>query len=291
MPQRRCFPAAEERPGQAMPAIEPSQSHPDSRPSDLPGDLPKGWPDGWTVEHHAAVGSTNDRATDLAVKGATEGAIVWADCQTEGRGRSGRAWVSPTGNLYCSAVLRPGVDLSTAANLSFVVALALREAIGKLCPGAMPQLKWPNDILIAGAKVAGILLETGTDDADPFVIAGTGVNIASKPDSPAYPAMALNELGQTIEPADLLGAYLAALADKLSLWRVSGFAPVREEWLNQCIGLGQPISARTGQGVEHGIFESLDGNGALILRQDDGRKSTILAADIFFTDAKKKGAP
>lgn len=249
-------------------------------------------PAGWTIRHEQSVGSTNDVAGEMASQGAPEGTIVWADRQVSGRGRAGRGWVSPEGNLYCSAVIRPGDDLSKAACLSFVVATALHAAIADLFPAAQPLLKWPNDILAGGAKLSGILLEAGSGGGTPYVVAGTGVNIASAPEAD-YPTAALADFakpGQASSPAGLLSAYLFALAERLALWRGQGFAPIRAEWLDHCTGLGQPVTARSGGGTEQGIFEGLGSDGALLLRRPDRSLSTILAADVFFSSAVQQEA-
>lgn len=242
------------------------------------------FPDGWTVHHHATVASTNDLATSLAVDGAEEGTVVWADAQSAGRGRSGRNWSSPTGNLYCSVILRPGTDLANAANLSFVVAVALRAAIADVCKNLSPGLKWPNDILLGGKKLCGILLESGAR-GEPHVIAGTGVNVSSKPPGFESSSTCLAEQGCAVAPRDLLSSYLFALADRLAIWRSSSFAAIRSEWLAHAIGQGQPITARTESETMTGIFEEIDAKGALILRKDDGERATILAADVFFGPA------
>lgn len=238
-------------------------------------------PDGWTVHHHATVASTNDLATSLAIDGAEEGTVVWADAQSAGRGRSGRNWSSPTGNLYCSVVLRPGPDLANAANLSFVVAVALRAAIADVCDHLSPGLKWPNDILLSGKKLCGILLESGLNGG-PHVIAGTGINVSSEPPGLNDTSTCLAKQGCAANPHDLLSSYLFALANRLAIWRESGFAAIRSEWLDHAIGLGEPITARTDTGSTAGTFENLNADGALVLRTANGDRATILAADVFF---------
>jgi len=246
------------------------------------------FPEGWTVQHHGTVDSTNDLAKDLATQGYAEGTVVWADAQAAGRGRSGRGWSSPIGNLYCSAVIRPGSDLASAGNLSFIVAVALRAAIAKCCPCTQPQLKWPNDILVNGQKICGILLESGSD-GELFVVAGTGINIAAVPPGLALPATSLEKEGCVVSPETLLSAYLTALSTRLETWRTLGFARIRAEWLEHCIGLGQPIVVRTEVSQSKGIFEGLAPDGALIFRKETGELSTVRAADVFFTDTAIRG--
>ncbi len=246
------------------------------------------YPDGWTVHHHATVASTNDLAASLAAEGAEEGTVIWADAQSAGRGRSGRRWSSPTGNLYCSVVLRPGAELTDAANLSFVVAVALRAAIADACHGLSLGLKWPNDILLAGKKLCGILLESGSQNS-PYVIAGSGVNIASEPPGLTGSSTCLAEHGCKVTPRDLLSSYLFALVDRMAIWRDRGFPAIRSEWLDHAIGLGQPITARTESDTTIGTFEDLDDAGALILRMGNGQQVRILAADVFFGPVPANG--
>lgn len=246
------------------------------------------FPGGWTVRHFDTVASTNDLAADRAVKGDPEGTVVWADSQSSGRGRSGRTWTSPSGNLYCSVILRPESDLASAANLSFVVANALRSAISECCPYIQPQLKWPNDILISGKKICGILLESGAKGGL-HVVAGTGINVAAVPSELNASSTSLAMEGCSVSPRELLSVYLFALADRLSRWRQFGFKDIREEWLEHCTGLGQPVVVRAGNSRTSGIFEGLDPDGALILRKEEGELSTFLAADIFFSEAAESG--
>ncbi|MEM1401005.1 MAG: biotin--[acetyl-CoA-carboxylase] ligase [Pseudomonadota bacterium] len=235
-------------------------------------------PPGWTLHRHGTVASTNDLAVGLADQGASEGTIVLAEAQSAGRGRGGRSWVSPVGNLYCSVVLRPTDQMPQAANLSFVIAVALRAAIVSAIGPTGAQLKWPNDILINGAKVSGILLEAGRDS----IIAGTGVNVVENMGQGSSPGATLIAHNPSATADALLHLYIAELDRRLQIWRREGFAPIRREWLDHGIGLGEPIVARTGQDTLEGVFETLDPNGALILRQPGGTTSTILAADVFF---------
>src|SRR5690348_7572810 len=147
-------------------------------------------PAGFRAHHFAAVGSTNDTAKELARAGAPEGTIVWAGEQTAGRGRRGRIWASPPGNLYLSLILRPQAPAAQAAQLGFVAALALGGAIAELAgPQIELRCKWPNDLLANGRKLAGILLESETSangEVD-FVVLGVGANLASAPAATEYP--------------------------------------------------------------------------------------------------------
>lgn len=229
-------------------------------------------PDGWTLRTLASVGSTNDEAMRLAEAGAGEGTVVWAHEQTGGRGRRGRLWASPVGNLYTSTVLRPDCAAMRAAELGFVAALAVADLVP--ADGRGVRLKWPNDVLIDGGKVAGILLESaiGGDGRAQHVVAGIGVNVAFAPELPdmRYPGATL---GGTVEAA--LSGLAAALERRLRQWRRDGFAAVRADWLDRAGPLGAEVDVRLGSGLVRGRFAGLDGEGALLLDTLDGPRKII----------------
>ncbi len=168
-------------------------------------------PEGFRLHRFDTVGSTNDEAKALARAGAAPGTLVWATEQTAGRGRRGRAWLSPPGNLYLSLVLRPDGAPSRAAQLGFVAALGLGDALAPLLGPALPlSYKWPNDLLVNGKKLAGILLESETSAAGgvDFVVIGIGVNIRSMPDDVEFPATSLAAEGVAgVTPPLLLAAF------------------------------------------------------------------------------------
>lgn len=227
-----------------------------------------------------AVGSTNEEARRLANNGAPAWTSVWAREQTGGRGRRGNSWSSPPGNMYLSVLLRPGCDAATAAQLGFVSALALADAIAETT-GLQPQLKWPNDLLIDGAKVSGILVESaaGPDGRVAWVVIGTGLNVASHPaDLPNATDLAAH--GGDISVEDMVAAYLACLVQREALWRTEGFAPIRRDWLARGTGIGAPVRVRLGDREEHGVFEDLDDSGALVLVQGSDRR-LIASGDVF----------
>jgi BirA family biotin operon repressor/biotin-[acetyl-CoA-carboxylase] ligase len=241
-------------------------------------------PAGYRLRHHEAVGSSNDEAKTLARAGAPGGTLVWADRQTAGRGRRGRAWVSPPGNLYLSLLLRPDAPPPRIAQLSFVAALGLGEALGEMTGAAFDwRCKWPNDLLVNGKKLAGILLESETaagGRAD-FVVIGIGVNLASAPGDAEYTATSLAAEGIAgISPAMLLAAFVRHFDSWLGRWQASGFAPVREAWLKRAAGLGERVHVRLERTTLTGRFVDLDGDGALVLDAADGRRK-IAAGEIF----------
>ncbi|WP_225764774.1 biotin--[acetyl-CoA-carboxylase] ligase [Inquilinus sp. Marseille-Q2685] len=239
-------------------------------------------PQGWRLDARDRVGSTNDEARALAVAGAPHGTIVWARRQDAARGRRGRAWSSPEGNLACSAILRPDIPFARAGELTFVVGVALADAVAGF--GVEPKLKWPNDVQIAGDKLAGILLEAAvaTDRSVDWIVAGTGVNIAHHPQLADYHATSLHAAGArdaTVEA--VLERYTAALDRRLAEWREEGFDATRAAWLGRAVGLGARIKVRLETETLEGVFEHIDPSGALILRTDTGRHS-ITAGDVFF---------
>ncbi|MGK9169630.1 biotin--[acetyl-CoA-carboxylase] ligase [Inquilinus limosus] len=239
-------------------------------------------PRGWRLDARDCVGSTNDEARALAVAGAPHGTIVWARRQEAGRGRRGRAWSSPEGNLFCSAILRPELPFARAGELTFVVGVALADAAASF--GVEPKLKWPNDLQIAGDKLAGILLEAAVapDRSVDWIVAGTGMNIAHHPQLADYHATDLHAAGApgaTVEA--VLERYVAALDQRLLEWREQGFDSIRAAWLGRAIGLGARITVRLETETLEGVFEHIDPTGALILRTETGRHS-ITAGDVFF---------
>jgi BirA family biotin operon repressor/biotin-[acetyl-CoA-carboxylase] ligase len=232
---------------------------------------------------HATIGSTNDELKRLAREGAGEGLVVIAEHQTAGRGRRGRTWVSPPGNLYSSTLVRPDCRAATAAQLGFVAALGVSEAISDLAPQVHTRCKWPNDLLANGKKVCGILLETEmvAGDRPDFVILGIGVNLASSPRDTPYPATSLAEEGApVITPGAMAAAFVRHLAAWLARWREGGFARVREAWLARAMGLGEPIQVRLEHDTLDGCFLDIDDDGALLLGQAEGNRR-ITAGEIF----------
>jgi BirA family transcriptional regulator, biotin operon repressor / biotin---[acetyl-CoA-carboxylase] ligase len=241
-------------------------------------------PDGFRLLHFPTIGSTNDEAKALARAGAPEGTLVWADAQTAGRGRRGRLWLSPPGNLYLSLVQRPGAAPARAAQLGFVAALGLGEALLALTgPALLLSYKWPNDLLADGKKLAGILLESETGAAErvDFVVIGAGTNLAAKPESVEFPATSLAEQGfAAITPALLLEGFVRHFADWAQRWRNEGFAPVREAWLARASGVGEDIRVRLERSTLTGRFHDLDHDGALLLDAAEGRRR-IAAGEVF----------
>jgi len=247
-------------------------------------------PADWRVEHLDRTSSTNDEARERALAGDPGQLLIVAAEQRSGRGRRGRQWLSPPGNLYCSALLRPAVAPAQAGLYSFVTAVALAAAIGDCAPAALAGLtcKWPNDLRINGAKVSGILLESGArpDGGLDHLIIGTGVNVRFAPDGAAenYAVTCLAEYGQD-DPARLAGAYLTRLAEWCERFAVEGFPPVRKAWLARAEGIGQRVTLRLGRETLSGRFREFDPEGALVLELPDGRSRAIVSGEIVETRA------
>jgi BirA family biotin operon repressor/biotin-[acetyl-CoA-carboxylase] ligase len=242
-------------------------------------------PEGFVLHPHDRVASTNDEALRLAEAGAPAGTVVWAGEQTRGRGRHGRTWASPPGNLYASVLLRPDCQMAVAAQLSLVAGLALGEALVGLGPPDLDlQLKWPNDVLIDGAKTAGILIEGASDAAGraAWVIVGSGVNLISSPQGTPYPATCLAREGfAAATPQTVLEAYLAKLDRWLGRWQQAGFGAVRSAWLARGFGLGGEIHLRLDRDELKGRFLDLTDTGSLLLEQAGGRRREIAAGEVF----------
>jgi len=244
-------------------------------------------PPGFVLHAFDTVGSTNDEARRLAEAEACEGQVVFAKQQTRGRGRYGRRWHSPPGNLYASVLLRPGRPPGEAAQLSLIAGLALGEAIERFAPPGLDlALKWPNDVLVRGAKTAGVLLESGNgaDGASDWVIVGSGVNIEHCPDHVPYPATALRHEGfpAGLGPLDLLEAYLERLAAWLARWRADDWSDIRAAWRARSYGLGRDIRLRLAKEELSGRFIDLTCSGSLLLEQADGVRREIAAGDVLF---------
>ncbi len=229
------------------------------------------------------VDSTNAEAFRRCT-GLTGPLWIVAGEQTAGRGRRARPWVSPPGNFHGTLAMRVAEPPATVALRSFVAALALRDAFATLSglPDAF-ALKWPNDVLLNGRKVAGILLEAAGD----LLAIGIGVNLIAAPPAEAVeegaviPTSLLAETGLRLTPKAFLNALAPAYAVREAIFCTSGFAPLRADWLAHAARLGTQIKARTGNQTREGIFETIDAAGNLILRQADATLA-IPAAEVFF---------
>jgi BirA family biotin operon repressor/biotin-[acetyl-CoA-carboxylase] ligase len=236
------------------------------------------------------LGSTNDEAKRLAAQGADHGCVIWARRQVSGRGRLDRRWASLPGNLFVSFVLRPDVPSSRAAELGFVASLAVADTVTAFVqPEIRVGLKWPNDVLAQGSKIAGILLEAISDGgAIAAVILGIGINVAAAPEVTAYPATALHRLIPDApgfwrpDVEAVLERLTSALAERLMLWSGQGFVALRQAWLGRSIhAFGQSLEVTGPTGPISGRFLDLDSDGALILETGSGAVR-VTAGDVHF---------
>jgi BirA family biotin operon repressor/biotin-[acetyl-CoA-carboxylase] ligase len=229
---------------------------------------------GHRIESYAVVDSTNDVALDLMRQGAAHGTIVTAEEQRAGRGRRGRTWWSPRGNLYASIIVRP--DVGTAVGqLAFVTAVAASGAVGA---GIPIRFKWPNDLLVDGRKLGGILIDAESDGA----VIGLGINVASAPDGTPYPVTSLTAIGYgTISVGELLASVCRSLETWYVGWKREGFSPVRDAWLARAAGMGETMAVRSATTEMRGVFAGLDGDGALLLETADGRRRVTSGEVVF----------
>ncbi len=245
------------------------------------------WPEGVGLVVLGDVDSTNAEARRLAEAGTSGPFWVTAERQTAGRARRGRSWVSEPGNLYASLLFPKDGDTPAISTLPLVAALAVHRAIAHFLPYAdrRLRLKWPNDVLIDGAKVNGILLESTDPGPSGAVIIGCGINCAHHPDNPAYPATHLNAEGADVRPRQLLPRLAREMHDALNVWdRGRGFAAIRELWLDRAQGLGKSIRVNLSNESLNGLFAGLDPDGYLMLERPGGQMTRISAGDLFFAN-------
>lgn len=237
------------------------------------------------IETLETVDSTNAECFRRADAGDLGRLWVRAVRQSAGRGRQGRAWVSEPGNLYASLLLRDPAPPERLGQLPLVVALAVHDAVAVvLAPPLRPDLtiKWPNDLLLAGAKVAGILIEGRFGNGGQQVVVGIGVNCTHHPDASLYPTTSLAAAGQPTDAAALLGLLADRMETRLAEWEEGAFPAIREAWLARARGLGEPIRVRLQSETLDGRFRGLDADGRLLLDMAAGPSRVISAGDVFF---------
>ena len=257
---------------------------------------------GYRLVDFPTIGSTNAEAIVRARAGDPGRLWLVSDHQTGGRGRRGTSWQTPRGNLAASVLLLLPSRNSRAATLGFVAGLALDEALRKVAPGLgfataldgaggwgtaasdRLRLKWPNDVLVDRAKLAGILLEAAPLSDDRFaVVVGIGVNVAHAPEGLPYPATALAAAGATVDAKGLFFALSESWAGIERAWDEGrGFPSLRRLWLDRAAGLGESVAVRVGDEVFRGVFETIDEEGHLVVRAGDGTVRTIAAGEVHF---------
>jgi BirA family biotin operon repressor/biotin-[acetyl-CoA-carboxylase] ligase len=238
---------------------------------------------GRSLEVHATLDSTNTRAVSLARAGAADGTVVLAEEQTAGRGRLGRQWHAPPGSaLLMSLLLRPPLRPPQAQRVTMICSLAVLRALGAVC-SLEARIKWPNDIVIADAKLGGVLTELGVGAGRlDYVVVGIGLNVnldVSRLPRLASPATSLSsELGYLVSRPRLLLAYLQHVDDLYARLR-EGWSP-RVAWRDALATLGREVTVGLPEGTLHGVAEDVDDDGALLLRTEDGDLQRVLAGDV-----------
>jgi BirA family biotin operon repressor/biotin-[acetyl-CoA-carboxylase] ligase len=234
---------------------------------------------------HDVTGSTNDDAGVLARDGAPEGTVVLADAQTAGRGRLGRDWVSrPRLNLYASLLLRPKIAPADAPQLSLVAGVAVAHALERV--GLEPGIKWPNDVLIDGRKVCGVLTEIEAEaDMVGSVVVGIGVNLNSERDD--FPeelqdraVSVLMATGAKVNRAFFVATLLECFERAYERWRDGGFGPLKDDWERRATLLGKPVEVAAASATTTGICVGIDSDGALLLKGDDNEVRRVIAGDV-----------
>ncbi|MBI3434908.1 MAG: biotin--[acetyl-CoA-carboxylase] ligase [Proteobacteria bacterium] len=236
------------------------------------------------VVEYEQLDSTNSEALRLARAGERGPLWIVARAQSAGRGRQGRRWDSPRGNLHATLLLAQPRLAAHGGGLSLLTALAAHDAIGATAPALRTALalKWPNDVLCRGAKICGILIEAERVPNDVALAFGIGVNCGSFPSDTDFPATSLKAAGADVAPATLRAALARSMQERLAqLGDGEGFARLRAEWLDRAPGLGGRVSVRLGGRDIEGRFETLDPIGRLVLRRLDGGLELIVSGDVF----------
>lgn len=247
------------------------------------------FPAGYRVVELDEIDSTNEEARRRAAAGDFGPVWILAHAQTAGRGRRGREWSSPRGNLMATLLMAPHCPPAEAALLSFVAALAVHDVLCHWIAAGRVRLKWPNDALVDGHKISGILLETasaGDRRELPWLAIGIGINLVHAPTAVSYPATFVNAHGAAPGPQEALSLLATAWQHRFSIWQAQGFGAIRKAWLERAAGLGGRIEVRLAGETISGIFETIRADGALELLCPDGQRRAIAAGEVYFPDAR-----
>jgi BirA family biotin operon repressor/biotin-[acetyl-CoA-carboxylase] ligase len=236
---------------------------------------------GKKVYSYESTDSTNNRAYELAESGAKEGVTITAEQQKKGKGRLGRTWASPRGGIYFSVILRPQVTPTEVSKLTLVMAVSVAETVREMT-GARAMIKWPNDILIDGRKICGILTELKAEqDMTSFVVVGIGINVNTKQASlPPGATSIAKETGREWSRIDLARALLKNIESHYLAFRKGGFGEIVEEWKKLSSVLGRRIKIAERTKIIEGTALDIDAGGALVVRLDNGFQERVLAGDI-----------
>lgn len=236
-------------------------------------------PQDYTLSEFDVIDSTNEQAKRLIISKEFVGNfVVTANEQTAGRGRNGRQWVSHPGNLYFSIIKQFSNDIQNLFQVSFVSALAMGDTLKEFIPDEDIKYKWPNDVLVDGKKISGILLELISSR----LIIGVGVNLASAPDVENPATSVVQILGNEVDKMEFLEKFVHHFEKSLFLWQNKGFQYIREHWLGKAYKYGEEICIKPGDKVIRGIFREIDEIGNINVETADGNLHTISAGDMFF---------
>ena len=233
------------------------------------------------IRWHDSLPSTNDVALRLAEVGVPEGTVIVAEEQTAGRGRRGRAWASPRGGIWLSVILRPGIPVERVPLIALSAAVATARAIRE-ATGLPARVKWPNDVLVDGKKIVGILAEAGAGGE--WVVVGIGINanipLDALPQATGYPATSLQALGHPVDQDALITLVLRELEDGYDLLRSGGFRATLRRWREMADTLGRPVRVEMPDTAIEGIAQDIDETGALLVRLDGGSVRRVVAGDL-----------
>ena len=245
-------------------------------------------PTGYRLLRLETIDSTNAEARRRAKAGEPGPLWIWSARQSQGRGRGGREWISHHGNLFASLLIGVNCPIRVASQLALVAGIVTYDTIAKLIAyegRSELLLKWPNDVLLAGEKLAGILLENvgSPVESRSVVVIGTGINLADHPPDLPQPAISLGAYGMTIAPAEALEVLAATTHEWLARWgEGTSFPTIRRAWLNRAGPTGRPLRVRINGEETEGVYAGLDADGALRLLTPDGYEHRIAAGDVFF---------
>lgn len=238
-----------------------------------------------------SIDSTNQEARRLIKSGVDSNFVIWAKSQEQGRGRLNKKWSSDEGGLYMSILYKAFFDIENATQIPFIIGLAVYDSLkaifryNKMSPDI--RLKWPNDVIIDDAKIAGILIETeisNTYQLPYFIILGIGVNISNDPDISEQITTSLKKLGIDIEPDILLDRILNSFTRYLRIWQEEGFLKIRDLWLKRAYKINHVVTIKSGQTRISGIFKDIDFTGAIRLMLAGGQISSLPMGEIIFDE-------
>jgi len=236
--------------------------------------------EGFCIHHYKEVSSTNKEALDLIEKGISNETIIITDKQTEGRGRTGKSWISPEGNFYASLIINQETDVSKLTELTFVTAVAVGNTLLSFIVDSNVQYKWPNDVLIDDKKISGILLEKKSNSN--WIIIGIGINVNH---APLSGTTCISNYDESVSNIDLLKELIINFNKLRKQWLFNEFHAIREMWLTRAFKMNKQITIKLADKLYEGIFADIDKSGKLVLQQKDGSLIYFDAGELFIGSA------